>query len=77
MVTVAGSRDWESVAWYPCGLRRGSGDDGKASQLSGDLTVQTRPGFSQPKTDTPLPKPLENKGSGGSLRAMRLMCCSG
>ncbi|KAA8593381.1 hypothetical protein FQN60_009497 [Etheostoma spectabile] len=39
MVTVAGSRGWESVAWYPCGLRCGSGDDGKASQLEQELSL--------------------------------------
>ncbi len=60
MVTVAGSRGWESVAWYPCGLGCGSGDDGNTSQQVGipvikqDLDLLTR------KINTPLPKPFQS-----------------
>lgn len=59
MVTVAGNRGWESVAWYPSGLRCGSGDDGKASQLSVVLSDQARPEFIQLKIDALLPQPLQ------------------
>lgn len=60
MVTVAGSRGWESVAWYPCGLGCGSGDDGKASQLVRGLSVShhARPGLTHLKANTSLPKTL-------------------